>query len=264
MEFPACRTPEWLRAAFDGPQQQQQEQQQQEQQQEQQQPAAAAAAGSCSGVLRCPPFVFKGLDATPRLLLSTPTSTTATPSAPRSRFRRSSNDSSSDSSSSKSIYEQRAAAVSNSIREALFRQALFQIQNVEVQTFKKCRTPRVLAAAAITYDLQQQQQQQRAAAAAAAAAAADRDSAEGLFQRLKERAGALLLHPSSSSSSSSSSLGELLRREEWQVDRCGSIRVYEVSVYRDAADFYSLTVNPKHWTDKIRKCWFKWADTNDD
>ena len=262
MEFPACRTPEWLRAAFDGPQQpqvQQQQQQQQQQQGEQQQPAPAAAAAAAAGRLRCPDFVFKGFSATPRLLLSTASSTTATPSR-RSSARSSS---SSSSSSSRSLYEERAAAVSNSIREALFRQALFQIQNVEVQTHRSCSKPRVLASAAITYDRQQQQklQQQQLQQAEAAAAAAD-----SFPERLKHSAKAFLLHlrSRSSSSSSSSSLGELLRREEWYVDRCGSKRVYEVSVHRDDNDFYSLTLNPKHFADKLRRKWFHWADTNDD
>ncbi|CDJ43964.1 hypothetical protein, conserved [Eimeria tenella] len=256
MEFPACRTPEWLRAAFDGPEepQAQPEQQQQQKQQQQQQQQAAAA-----GPLKCPDFVFTGLDATPRLLLATPSSTTTTASR---RITGSSNSSSSSSSSSSgSLYAQRAAAVSNSIREALFRQALFQIQNVEVQTLRSCRGSRFLAAAAVTFDRQQQQQQQQQRLQQQQQRAA---AADGAFARAKETAKTLLLRLSSSSSSSSSSLGELLRREEWQVDRCGSMRAYEVSVHRDAADFYTVTLNPKEFCDKLRRWWFKWADTNDD
>ncbi|KAL8438940.1 hypothetical protein Efla_005075 [Eimeria flavescens] len=244
MEFPAARTPEWLRAAFDGPTEQQQQHKQQEQQQQQQ---SGAAAG---GLLTCPPFIFKDLDVTPRLLLETPSATEATP-VPRRRRR-----SSSSSSSSSSLYEERAAAVKRSIREALFRQALFQIQNVEVQTLAACGAPRVLAGGAVLFDRKQQQQQQQQAAAAA------EGSEAGLLSKLKATAKGLM-NPSSSSRSSSSLL-ELLRVEEWQVERCGSMRLYEVSVHRDEFDFFSLSLKPRSFADRLRQWWFKVADTNED
>ncbi|KAL8425437.1 hypothetical protein ACSSS7_008385 [Eimeria intestinalis] len=282
MEFPAARTPDWLRAAFDGPEQQGQHQHQQQQQQKQhqkQQPATAATAAA-AGLLLCPPFVFKDLDTTPRLLLATPSGTTATPAA-RRRSSRSSNinnnsnsssNSSNSNSSSKSMYEERAAAVRSSIREALFRQALFQIQNVEVQTLSKCGAPRILAAAAVRFDLKQQQQQQRQLEAAGAAA--DNTSDSGLLTSLMATAKRLIgpnsstdsktNSSSSSSSSSSSYLGELLRVEDWSIDRCGSTRVYEVRIHRDESDFFSLSLRPQSIADRLRLWWFKFADTNDD
>ncbi|KAL8270674.1 hypothetical protein Esti_005420 [Eimeria stiedai] len=229
MEFPAARTPEWLQAAFDGPQQPQQQQRQ---------PAAA------------------DLDTTPRLLLATPSGTTATPAARRRNS--SSSNSSNSSNSGRSIYEERAAAVRSSIREALFRQALFQIQNVEVQTVSKCGAPRILAAAAVRFDRKQQQQQQLEPAAADT-------KGSGLLSSLKARAKKLLAPNSNSSNCSSSShLGELLRAEDWSVDRCGSTRVYEVCVHRDEADFFSLSLKPQRLTDRLRLWWFKFADANDD
>ncbi|OEH79847.1 hypothetical protein cyc_04522 [Cyclospora cayetanensis] len=97
----------------------------------------------------------------------------------------------------------------------------------------------------------QQHRWQREAAAAA-------EKRPSFVSTLKERVDALLHRRSSPI------LGELLRREEWQVDRCGSMRAYEVSVHRDDLDFYTLTLNPRSFADRLRKWWFKWADTNDE
>lgn len=218
MEFPAFRSREWLQAAFEGPPPPQRE----AEEAQNAQPSGVCTPGKLQRLV-CPDFAFRGLNTTPRLLLATPSATTGTRARPTFGE---------EEAKTPSLYERRAQGVAKSIREALFRHALFQIQNVEVQTLKTCPEPRKFLAAEVLFD------------------AGEDEGPRGFsfLQRLAWQGGA----------------GELLRLERWTIERCQMKREFDVGVRRDASDFYSVHVRPRALSDRLRGFWFNFADVNED
>ena len=116
------------------------------------------------------------------------------------------------SNSMAALYVSKAAAAKEQIRRALFRHALFKIQNVEV-TASRCDEDRILMDVAKVEDSKKLH------------AVVDK-----LFGNENQK---------------------LVREELWKVDRCGKVREYAVRYYREGDDGFSTKVVPYSWTDRI-------------
>mmetsp|Transcript_19297 Transcript_19297/g.60643 ORF Transcript_19297/g.60643 Transcript_19297/m.60643 type:complete len:192 (+) Transcript_19297:84-659(+) len=111
------------------------------------------------------------------------------------------------------LYPGKVAQVREQIRTALFRQALFKVQNIEVTYLDECREPRVL-------------------------------------RTIAQRAGSSLLGRAIDSRNPTDV--ELLREELWAVDRCGQNAEYNVRYYKEGGDGYSAAVLPEGLRDRWR------------
>lgn len=133
----------------------------------------------------CPPEVLKGVDMTPDYMASNP---------------------------SAALYVNKARETREQIRRALFRHALFKVQNVEVTT--DCKLDRQLVS--ITANRADQ--------------SLLRNSLDAIFNDESSK---------------------LVSEEIWNVERCGSVRPYAVRYYKEGADGFSTKVFPIKFLDQI-------------
>merc|ERR1712039_1033130 len=135
--------------------------------------------------LRAPPAVLEGADLSPEYMTAYPTV---------------------------NLYPGKVAQVKEQIRTALFRQALFKVQNVEVTYMGECKEPRILQQVA-------------------------RANGSSLFGKALD-----WRNPSDV---------ELLRDELWTVDRCGQSVEYNVRYYKEGGDGFSARVLPSGLKDAL-------------
>jgi len=109
------------------------------------------------------------------------------------------------------LYRNKAAAAKDQIRRALFRHALFKIQNIEVTS--SCRDERVLSSIS--------------------------------------RVGTSSIFRDTLDSISNPESQKILSEELWTIKRCGYFREYFVRYYREGDDGFSTRVFPKQMMDKI-------------
>ncbi|PFH35019.1 hypothetical protein BESB_059060 [Besnoitia besnoiti] len=280
MEFPAFRSEEWMKSAFApvpeaslaaaserpalgpgaAPQVSPREQAKAPLAPSERAAEAQAASASAFPPLFPPEFCFRGFDPMPAYLASFPTA---------------------------GLYLQRVRQVRWSIKRALFRQSLFKIQNVEVLEMKRCKRPRRLLSSEILYDAEAARRQASPASSPKSSEpSADAVSGDTALaapspssgDRLPLESSAAPADTSASSLQASSFAArlarwrretrerrndeEVLREELWKVDRCGSIRDYRVVVSRDreTRDFFSVSVHPVAWSDKVRQRYFNFFD----
>mmetsp|Transcript_106362 Transcript_106362/g.184946 ORF Transcript_106362/g.184946 Transcript_106362/m.184946 type:complete len:185 (+) Transcript_106362:46-600(+) len=104
------------------------------------------------------------------------------------------------------LFPGKVAQVREQIRTALFRQALFKVQNVEVTYMEECRDPRVIMQIAAS--------NQRSLLG----------NAIDWWNNPKDV--------------------EMIRDELWSIDRCGHSADYSVRYYKEGADGFSSFVRP--------------------
>jgi len=114
--------------------------------------------------------------------------------------------------SAATLYKNKAAAAKEQIRRALFRHALFKIQNIEV-TFDDCRDNRVLESV-------------------------ERIADRSVFRDSWDR----MMNPESQ---------KLVQEELWTVDRCNNKRQYLVRYFKEGDDGYSTRVVPRGFRDMV-------------
>jgi hypothetical protein len=131
-----------------------------------------------------PPSVLEGIDITPEYMANNPTA---------------------------NLYRNKASAAKDQIRRALFRHALFKIQNIEVTN--TCRDDRILVSIQKTAD-------------------------SSFFRDGLDK----ITNPDTQ---------KILSEELWKIDRCGSQRQYFVRYYREGDDGFSTRVFPGMFGDKI-------------
>ncbi|CAE8609590.1 unnamed protein product, partial [Polarella glacialis] len=118
------------------------------------------------------------------------------------------------------LYPAKVKQVREQIKTALFRQALFKIQNVEVTYMEECKDARVL---------------QRIV----------QNQSSSIAGRLLD-----LRNPKDV---------ELMREELWTVDRCGQGASYFVRYYKEGGDGYSASVLPNSPRDMWNAFRFYWS-----
>uniref|UniRef100_A0A7S4Q7U2 Uncharacterized protein n=1 Tax=Alexandrium monilatum TaxID=311494 RepID=A0A7S4Q7U2_9DINO len=136
--------------------------------------------------IRAPPEALQGADISPSYMTSFPTV---------------------------NLYPGKVAQVREQIRTALFRQALFKVQNVEVTYLDECPEARVV-------------------------------------RNIARRQGSSLLGRALDTRNPPDV--ELMREELWTVDRCGHSAEYNVRYYKEGGDGYSATVLPEGLRDRWR------------
>mmetsp|Transcript_53624 Transcript_53624/g.117641 ORF Transcript_53624/g.117641 Transcript_53624/m.117641 type:complete len:165 (+) Transcript_53624:50-544(+) len=117
----------------------------------------------------------------------------------------------------------KVAAVREGLRKSLFRQALFQVQNVEVTYMQECRDMRLLREIV------------------------ERQKGSNLVWNLYDR----VTKPRDV---------ELMREERWTVDRCQERPQFDVRYYNEGGGGYSVTVVPVSWADRWHWIQFMTSD----
>eukprot|EP00440_Ansanella_granifera_P065245 gb/GFBE01070754.1/.p1 GENE.gb/GFBE01070754.1/~~gb/GFBE01070754.1/.p1 ORF type:complete len:181 (+),score=25.01 gb/GFBE01070754.1/:1-543(+) len=111
------------------------------------------------------------------------------------------------------LYPGKVRQVRDQMKSALFRQALFKIQNVEVTYMDECRDARVLRRIV-------------------------QGEGSSLAGRLLDMRNPKDVH--------------LIREELWSVDRCGVGADYNVRYYKEGGDGFSSSVLPMSFMDRYR------------
>jgi hypothetical protein len=113
---------------------------------------------------------------------------------------------------SAALYKNKSTAAKEQIRRALFRHALFKVQNIEVVD-GACKADRVLTSVV----------------------GSDSESLDGKILDI-------LVNDKSTA---------FLAQEVWNIDRCGTSREYTVRYYREGDDGFSSRVVPSSLMDKV-------------